>query len=445
MSAEIRGVPLANALTLFALALQGAWFAVGLADERVSEASLEDVLFVRRLLHFAGVWSPVVALLAAGVVRLNSGSWELGCAVAAAVLMVLQFRAFLLAARRLVHSATCAAEDAGIHFRDIMSYESIGRVDACAFSTRTIVYVGLPEVTEVHAFGNATDATVLKLAGAVASYADENVDQAIERALATRGLARETVRGVRTMATGAVSALDESAQRVVFGTRSQLVEEKLSVAVADAVATEHEEQSRTVFLVAWGDRVIGMVVLQSVLRPELRSAVRALLDLHIEPILMSEDSAGAVAVLARGLGITHVRADLPAKARASAIRDLATAGRTVAVIGQPTRDAEPMLAAHAAIALDAAADVASPYAATLATADMRVAVQALSLPRRLRAQLPRALAMSLLPPLVALALAIFDLVPLVLTPLASVAGLAAALLYSSPAAGARAGKRLRTR
>ncbi len=447
MSAEIRGGPQARSLTLFAAALLGGWLAVGLADERVraglqrvrdsrkvasSHLGEEDALFVQRLLHFAGVGSPMIALLAAGVVRLNSGSWEVGFAVAAAVLMMLQFRAFLLAARQIIFSVTCKAEDAGILFRDIVSYETLGRVDACAFSTRGVVYVGLPEVTEVHSFGGTTEAKVLQLAGAVAAYADEAVDQGIERALKNRGLVRETVRGVRVGATGAVSALDESAQRVVFGMRPQLVEEKLSVAVADEMATEHEEQSRTVFLLALGERVIGTVVLQSVLRPEVRSAVRTLLDLNVEPILMSEDSADAVAALARGLGITHVRADLATKARANAIRDLVSGGRTVAVIGLSKRDAEPMLAAHAAIALDAAASAAgsTPYAATLATSDMRVAVQAISLPRRLHDQLRRALAISIVPQLVALALATFDLAPLVFVPLAALAGLGAALLYS---------------
>jgi Cu+-exporting ATPase len=447
MVAEIRGAPQAGSLTIFAAILQGAWLAVGLADDcvraglhRVINArggatprlGEEDVLFVRHALHFAGAWSPGVALVVACVVALNSSSWELGFSVAAALLMILQFRPFLLAARQAAFSAACKAEDAGIRFRDAVSYESLGRVDVCAFSTRGVVYVGLPEVTEVHSFGGATDARVLQLAGAVAGAADGAVEQGIERALKIRGLAPETVRGVRCGSTGAVSALDASAQRIVFGTRTQLVEERFSVAVADERATEHEEQSRTVYLVALGDRVVGTVALQSVLRSEVRSAVRSLLELHIEPILMSEESADAVAALARGLGITHIRAELPAKARANAMRDLARGGRTVAVIGLQTRDAEPMLAAHAAIALDVAgaAGGSTPYAATLASADMRAAVRAISLPRALREQLPRALTMSVLPPLLALALTAFDLVPLALVPLATLAGLAATLLYS---------------
>ncbi len=388
----------------------------------------EDSLFVRRLLQFVAMWSPVLSILVGAVVRLNSGSWELGFAVAAAVLMTLQCKGFLLAARQLVFSISRRAEEAGIRFRDIVSYEYLGRVDACAFSARGVVYAGLPEVTEVHAFGGGTEEKVLQLAAAVAGYADETIHQGLERALKGRGLPRETVRGVRSSTTGAISALDEAAQRIVFGTRSQLVEEKLSVAIADEIATAHEEQARTVFLVALGDRVIGSLVLQSVLRPEVRSAVRSLIDLHVEPILMSEDPADAVAALARGLGITHVRADLPARARANAVRDLATAGRTVAVVGLSKRDAEPMLAAHAAIALDAAGS--APWAATLATTDMRVAVQAISLPRNLREQLPRALLVSLFPPLVALGLATFDLVHLALVPLATLAGLGTALLYA---------------
>ncbi len=399
----------------------------------------EDSLFVRRLSQFVTMWSPVLSILVGGVVRLNSGSWELGLAVAAAVLMMLQCKGFLLAARQLVFSVSRRAEEAGIRFRDIVSYEYLGRVDACAFSARGVVYAGLPEVTEVHAFGDATEEMVLQLAAAVATHTDETIHQGLERARKARGLPRETVRGARTSATGAVSALDQSAQRIVFGTRSQLVEEKLSVAIADEMATAHEEQARNVFLIALGDRVIGSLVLQSVLRPEVRSAVRSLIDLHVEPILMSEDSADAVAALARGLGITHVRADVPVRARANAIRDLATAGRTVAFVGLSKRDAEPMLAAHAAIALDAAG--AAPWAATLATTDMRVAVQAISLPRALREQLPRALAISVFPSMVALGLATFDLVHLALVPLATLAGLGTAMLYarSEPRIAGRSG------
>src|SRR5205085_3775334 len=98
------------------------------------------------------------------------------------------------------------------------------------------------------------------------------------------------------------------------GSRAFLLQEKVSVAIADARVSELEAQGRSVLVVAVAGRLVGLLALQDGLRPGARAAVHRLHDARIEPVLLSGEARATCETIARELDIDHVRPEiLPAE------------------------------------------------------------------------------------------------------------------------------------
>ena len=123
------------------------------------------------------------------------------------------------------------------------------------------------------------------------------------------------------------------------------------MALAETKITDLEAMGRTVLLVALGGRLVGVVGLQDGLRPGARAAVQHLLDVGVEPVLLSGDARETCEALGRALDIDHIRPELLPAERGDEIRRLADGGAVVAVIGRSPADDASLAAADVSIAL----------------------------------------------------------------------------------------------
>jgi P-type E1-E2 ATPase len=170
----------------------------------------------------------------------------------------------------------------------------------------------------------------------------------------------------------------------VIGSRRLLLEEGISVAVADAEAARAEASERTPIFVALDGRVRAVMTLHYDLRAGARPAVQRLFDLGLEVVLLTGDQRGAVQALASGLDIEHVKAELLPEERGAQVRSLRDAGGTVAALGRPGEDDSALAAADAGILLASAGGSAADRAVALVSDDVRDAAAALWIARAAR-------------------------------------------------------------
>jgi P-type E1-E2 ATPase len=250
---------------------------------------------------------------------------------------------------------------------------------------------------------------------------------AILRASRARGVRPETMRSALVHSGLGVTALAPNGDKVIVGSRAFLLKEKVSVAIADARASELEAQGRSVLLVALGGRLVGLLALQDGLRPGARAAVQRLHDARIEPVLLSGEARDTCETIARALDIEHVRPEILPADRGAEVRALADGGRVVAAVGHPASDDGALGAADVSVAMTAAGAAPGEWSVALASDDVRDAALALTIPRACRDRAKTATLVCAVAQGVSLLGIAFGVAPAVLAPIAAIFAVTSAL------------------
>jgi cation transport ATPase len=316
----------------------------------------------------------------------------------------------------------------GIAFRTADAFERCGKVSTLAFCARGTLLLGEPEVADIQAFGEHRATDVLALVAGAESGSQRATATAVLRAARARNVRPDGVRSPNREPGLGTTAVASSGQALVVGSRALMLREHVSVAAVESRITELEAMGRNVQLVALGGRLIGLLGLQDGLRPGARAAVQHLLDIGVEPVLLSGDARETCEALGHALDIDHIRPELPPSERGDAIRRLMDGGATVAVLGRTPADDIALAAADVSIALSTAGSTASEWNVQLASDDVRDAAFALRLSHAARREARLALLVTLTPAALLSLVAVLGLVTPATAPLAAAAGAALALL-----------------
>lgn len=332
--------------------------------------------------------APVVGLVVAVAVFASNGAWldvvvaacagafGVGIASAVAVVALSHGRAHLGALAR------------GIAYKDASAFDTAARVDVAVMCSRGTILRGEPELVAIESASGGTTAAeverVLSLAAGAEMASTHPFAAAIVGAARTRGVRPENVRsGLKHSGLG-VTALAANGDKVIVGSRAFLLQERISVAIADARVNALEAEGRSVLLVAMSGRLVGLLALQDALRQGARAAVQRLHDAHVEPVLLSGEARDTCETIARALEIEHVRPEILPSDRGAEVRALGEGGHVVAALGHPSSDDGALGAADVSIAMGAAGAAPGEWSIALASDDVRDAALALSIARGCR-------------------------------------------------------------
>ncbi|HVU01636.1 MAG TPA: HAD-IC family P-type ATPase [Polyangiaceae bacterium] len=315
----------------------------------------------------------------------------------------------------------------GVVFRTAEALDRAGRVGIAAFCARGTLLLGEPEVASIEAFAGSDPETVLSLVAGTEAGSSRPTSVAVQRAARARGVRPDGVRSPTVQPGLGVTAVASSGQTLVVGSRGLMLRERISVALAESKIGELEAMGRTVLLVAIGGKLIGLVGLQDGLRPGARAAVQHLLDVGIEPVLLSGDTRETCEALGRAVDIDHIRPEVLPADRGDEIRRLADGGAVVAVLGRSPNDDVALSAGDVSVALSSAGGASSEWSVQLCSDDVRDAAFALRLAHDGRRRAALGLAWCLAPGLVAALLMAVGIVPAWATVVTALAATAIAL------------------
>ncbi len=385
------------------------------ADVSAPIVRLTRVLFERA--------APAAALVA-GLAAMASGGaagWIEAFAAACAVSVALGARGVVAAVALLHARAQMRALSHGIVYKDAKTFDLAGRTATAVACSRGTVLTGEPEIVALEQVGasGASESRILALAAGAETASAHPFANAILRAARTRSVRLESVRSATVHAGLGVTALVSSGDRLAVGSRALLLQEQVSVAIAEARASELEAQGRSVLLVALAGKLVGLVALQDGLRAGARAAIQRLLDARIEPVLLSGESRETCETIARALEIDHVRPEVLPADRGAEVRALGEGGHVIAVLGHPASDDGALGAADVAVAMGAPS-AAGPgeWGIWLASDDVRDAALALATAHGARDRARAVLAAGIAPGAVALLALGFGVGPLVCGPMA---------------------------
>ena len=352
---------------------------IGSGGDRDSSSFARVVTLVSRW----GGLGTVGLAIAVGVLS-DSAAASAPLAAASAVLLSAPLWSLRRAAQLPRRAAAAMAGARGIVYQSAAALDTAGRVTAVALSPHGVLTERRPAVVELHVLDDTNaDGLVAVAAAAERAAPTHPISAAIERFARERRLPEIEVRRPVFHAGKGVSAISPQGQPFVIGSRRFLLEEGISVAVADAEAARAEGRERAPVFLALDGRVRAVMSLQYEMRVSARPAVQRLFDLGLEVMLLTGNQRGAVQALADGLDIHHVKAELLPEERGHQVGSLHESGATVAALGWPGEDDAALAAADAAIMLGSAGGPMDRGVA-LVSDDVRDAAAALWIARAAR-------------------------------------------------------------
>lgn len=271
--------------------------------------------------------------------------------------------------------------EAGILIRGAEVLERAEKLTTVVFDKTGTLTRGEPNVTDIVAFGAATEEEILRLAAAVEAGSEHPLGEAIVRAARHREIDLPKVTGFESIpGHGIRGSVDGRA--ALLGNRRLFARENIDVSAAEAAMTRLEIEGKTAMLVGMNGALSGIIAVADTLKPEAQEAVSALQQEGIEVILLTGDNQRTAHAIAAQLGIAQVIAEVLPGDKARIIQDLQQQGKAVAMVGDGVNDAPALAVADIGIAIGSGSDVAKETGGiVLIKDDVRDVVAAIRLSR----------------------------------------------------------------
>jgi Cu2+-exporting ATPase len=274
----------------------------------------------------------------------------------------------------------------GILIRSRSALEDARLVSVVLFDKTGTLTEGRQGVTDVVVVGGSTEAEVLQLAAAVEARSEHPIAGAIVSEANTRKLGKLRVGKFDSLpGRGVEATLDGT---VITVAAPRLLNERgihLDPLLVHASRDASKDGKTVVYVVRGGThepKVIGMIALADVIRPESAAAVAQLKARGIRVVMLTGDTAEVARWVGERLGIDEIYPEVLPADKSRVVERLQAAGAKVAMVGDGVNDAPALARADVGIAIGAGTDVAIESAGViLASSDPRGVAQVLKLSR----------------------------------------------------------------
>jgi Cu+-exporting ATPase len=302
-----------------------------------------------------------------------------GIVAAVAVLIIACPCALGLATPVAVMVGTGRGAAAGVLVRNAEALETMEKVDTIAIDKTGTLTEGKPRLIGAEAAPGFEVAAMLRLAASLERASEHPLAGAIIAGAAERGLRLAAVAEFRAVTGKGVSGIVEG--RAVSVGSDRFFDMTDAGALAER-ARELRGEGQTVMFVALDGRPAGILAVADPIKPATPDALKSLRDSGIHVVMLTGDSRATAEAVAQRLGIDEFRAELLPEDKARVVKELAAAGRTVAMAGDGINDAPALAAAAVGIAMGSGTDVAMQSAGiTLVRGDLTGIVRARNLSR----------------------------------------------------------------
>ena len=309
----------------------------------------------------SAVFVPVVisiAVLAAILWATVGGMGVRFClSIGIAVLVISCPCALGLATPVAITVATGKAAEKGILIKSAASLELLGRVNTVALDKTGTVTEGKPQVTDVLCVPGVTEEELLCAAASLEKPSGHPLADAIVQEAARRSIPLCGVSDFTTVSGGGVQAVLDG-KTLYAGNDRYMDLIGAGVSVLRSAAEELAAQGKTPLYFAEEHRLLGVVAVADVVKPDSAAAIAALRRGGCEVVLLTGDNQRTAEAIARQVGVDRVIAQVLPQDKARCIQELQREGRLVAMVGDGVNDAPALVTADVGLAIGAGTDVA---------------------------------------------------------------------------------------
>ncbi|SFU46910.1 Cd2+/Zn2+-exporting ATPase [Paenacidovorax caeni] len=307
--------------------------------------------------RFAAVYTPIVFVLAVLLALLAPAvlgwSWAQAAYQALALLVIACPCALVISTPVTVVSALTAAAQRGVLIKGGSALEAARGLRVIALDKTGTLTTGNPTLVAWEAVGSAAPAHAAALAWQLASRSDHPVSRAIAQGLAAEAPPTNTVQDLRALPGRGVEGRMDG-QRHVLGNLRLVREMQLLTPALEAQLRAHEQQGRSVTLLASDSTVLALFAVADPLRTHAGEAMAQLQALGVRPVVLSGDNAATVAAVAAEAGIADARGGLLPQDKLDALGALQREHGPTGMAGDGINDAPALARADVGFAMGGA-------------------------------------------------------------------------------------------
>lgn len=298
---------------------------------------------------FARWYTPLVIALAIGITVLPPlflhQAWQPWLYRGLALLVVACPCALVISTPVSIVSALGNAARRGVLIKNGAALERTAAISIIAMDKTGTLTRGEPRLVAIHPAGGHSETEVLRLAASVEQGSSHPLAAAVIAAARDRQLKPAAGMEYKTLpGHGAMATIDGTN---VYAVSPTFAQRELGLSPRLAAS------GKTQVILAKDCKELAHLEFQDTLRPGAREIIRQLKALSANPVMLTGDSQGVAAEIAREAGIADFHAHLLPQEKLSKIKDLRSQGATM-MVGDGINDAPALAAADVGVAMGAA-------------------------------------------------------------------------------------------
>lgn len=277
--------------------------------------------------------------------------------------------------------STSLAAKNGLLIRERMALENARNIDVVLFDKTGTLTKGEHGVTNIWPAEGYTEKDVLHLAASLEQDSEHIIAKGIVKKATEDHVHLDRVEDFSAIPGLGVRGKLHGKDSFIVASYRYVEDKKIAVpSEISKLAADGAKDGKTVVFLIRGKQTLGALALADIIRAESREAVDALKSSGKRVAMLTGDSKGVAAWVARELGIDEYFAEVLPENKEKTVRQLQKDGSKVAMVGDGVNDAPALTRADVGIAIGAGTDVAIESAGiVLASSDPRGVVKVIKL------------------------------------------------------------------
>lgn len=345
--------------------------------EMVEEAQAQRAPSQTFIDKFAGIYTPVVIALAAGIAVLPplflGLDWYAWIYRGLALLVVSCPCALVVSTPVAIVSAIGSAAKNGVLIKGGAYLEETGALSVIAFDKTGTLTKGVPEVTDIITAGEGiNEHELLRAAASVEKLSEHPIAGAVVKKALEIGIEPEPVEQFESLTgKGARAKLD--GKEIFIGSPKLFYENTVDFKAWEKISYRLWSEGKTTMMVEINGKLAGILAVADAVREASRHTVDVLRASGVRTVMLTGDNAVTAEAIAGKVGVDGFMAGLLPQDKVDAVKAFIEKYGKVAMVGDGVNDAPALAAATVGIAMGGAgADTA------LETADIALMADDLS-------------------------------------------------------------------
>ncbi len=327
--------------------------------EMVSNAAATKAPVAKIADKVSGVFVPVViaiAFVTFAVWSFAGQSVGFSLARAISVLVISCPCALGLATPVAIMVANGVGAKNGILFKTAVSLEEAGKVNTVVLDKTGTVTLGNPEVTDIIPSADFSEKELIKIAYSLEKKSEHPLAQAVVKKGEDENVIPYDVSSFNARAGSGVEGIING-ENIIAG-NLRFIENCCNIqSEMKLKADELSKQGKTPLWFVKSGKLVGIIAVADVIKPESPQAIRELHGMGIRVVMLTGDNENTAKSIGAQVGVDEVIAGVLPDGKEKVIRNLQKNGK-VAMVGDGINDSPALTRADIGIAIGAGTDVA---------------------------------------------------------------------------------------